>query len=82
MSEKATPAACLTIESVEAYLEDSLSAEDRSALENHLDDCRLCHDAMEGIRRYGDLAQITRSLDSLKKRIEIRTAPEALARNT
>jgi anti-sigma factor RsiW len=43
---------CLGREELRAYLEDPISAEDRRRVENHLLDCPLCSDALEGLETF------------------------------
>ena len=42
------PSQCLAGEEVKAYLDGSISEEGRRRVENHLLDCPLCSDAVEG----------------------------------
>lgn len=44
---------CLGTEELRAYLEDQISAENRRRVENHLLDCPLCSDALEGLETMG-----------------------------
>lgn len=78
--------ACLQPQEITAYLEQSLTAEQRFAIENHLLDCPLCDAAVEGYAQANpDLAQqhlqqIQAALPSLKQPQTIVPASETKLR--
>lgn len=73
--------ACLQPQEITAYLKQSLSEEQRFAIENHLLDCPLCDAAVEGYAQADSelaqqhLEQIQAALPSLKKAPPIAPAP-------
>jgi tetratricopeptide (TPR) repeat protein len=73
------PNKCLAAAEILAYLDGALPASRRAEVEAHLEECRLCESAVEGVtgleRREGYL----RSTDSLLARVRARTATAAVA---
>lgn len=43
-----SPSGCLTLEAIQLFQSDSLNAVDKELVENHLSECVICNNAMEG----------------------------------
>jgi tetratricopeptide (TPR) repeat protein len=73
------PNTCLAAGEILAYLDGALPASRRAEAEGHLEECRLCESAIEGVtgleRREGYLS----STDSLLARVRARTATAVAA---
>jgi tetratricopeptide (TPR) repeat protein len=70
---------CLGREELRAYLEDPISAEDRRRVENHLLDCPLCSDALEGLETMGlESLHSLQDFDSFRKNLPVES--EAIIR--
>lgn len=48
---------CLTQSEIKNYLSDALTDEQRFSVENHLIDCPLCSDAVDGFREHSDMLE-------------------------
>jgi tetratricopeptide (TPR) repeat protein len=70
---------CLTAPEILAYLEGGLTEDRRAEVGNHLDTCRLCGDAVEGVAGLEWREGFLRSTDALLKRIRARSAAVATA---
>lgn len=60
---------CLTLDQLMAYAEDHVTAQDRFEIENHLVDCKLCSDALEGFTLSEHKKNIHRDVKALNKKI-------------
>lgn len=61
--------ACISMEFLEKYANDTLSPSEQQAVENHLVDCELCSDALEGLTFAEFSPEIKSSVVSLNERI-------------
>ncbi|NUO82172.1 zf-HC2 domain-containing protein [candidate division KSB1 bacterium] len=68
---------CLSFEQMSAYVEKSLSQEDRAAVEVHLALCELCREAVEGMLAFSNMPQARALVAALDEEIAARTSPEA-----
>ena len=64
---------CLTTEEILAYLGNETGPA-RSGIERHLDECRLCAAAVEGVAGLDDREAFAASADRVRARIRERTA--------
>lgn len=69
-----TPSGCLTSQTIRRYLEGNLSPEDQYSVMDHLDTCRFCQDAAEGLARVKNSRVTDREIASLNKQILERTS--------
>ena len=78
------PTKCLTIEQIEGYLKEKSSEEERYQIENHLIDCELCTDALEGYANHFNVEEAILPLEEFKltldkspiqKEAEVKTLP-------
>ena len=53
-----TPSGCLTLDALKRYQSNLLSAEELKLAEDHIDECELCLDAVEGINLLSDSAKL------------------------
>lgn len=59
---------CLTKAEIKAYLDKTLSEQERFEVENHLLDCNMCEDAIDGYIQYPqELQQASYTSSSMKK---------------
>lgn len=65
---------CLKLEQIQSYLGETLNEDDRFAVENHLLDCPLCSDAVEGFANSHNTGEVPMP-DFLKKSIPEKTVP-------
>src|SRR5262245_21209836 len=65
---------CLTTREILAYLDGELPEGARSAADRHLDDCRLCADAVAGVGRIERRADFPESAERVLARLRERTA--------
>jgi len=65
---------CLSLDVMERYAGDQLSAAERQAVEKHLVDCSICSDAMEGLSIAGFSSDIGDRVAHLNERIAASTA--------
>jgi tetratricopeptide (TPR) repeat protein len=63
---------CLSLEQLIAYVENRLSSQERSRIEKHLKDCKLCSDAVEGVNLTSDKGKAGFIVKSLEKEIHNR----------
>jgi len=69
---------CLSMDIMERYAGDRLSAAERQAVEKHLVDCPICSDAMEGLAIAGFSDDVTDRIAALNKKISAATAQTAV----
>lgn len=62
-----TPTRCLNMAQIHAYLKEDLTEEERFEVENHLLDCPLCADAVEGFANMHNVDDVLPELDFLKE---------------
>jgi len=62
---------CLSLETIDQYINDQLSAGERQRVEKHLIDCELCSDALDGITASGDMASVATSVEVINKKIGV-----------
>jgi tetratricopeptide (TPR) repeat protein len=77
MSEAPRP--CLGAQEILAYLDGELNGRRRDEIDQHLDECRLCGEAVEGVAGLEWREGFLRSTDSLRARVRARTAATAAA---
>src|SRR5262249_34293342 len=68
---------CLTTGEILAYLDRGLPESERAAADRHLDDCRLCADAVEGVAGMARRSAFPESADRVLVRLRERTARTA-----
>ena len=64
-----TVSGCLTTETMLKFLDGQLLPEKSSIVQNHLDSCELCKDAMEGFSTVADRPSILTTLESINREI-------------
>jgi hypothetical protein len=64
-----SPGGCLTAMAMRNYLEGSLRLSGKLQVEEHLKKCRICSQAIEGLKLYGRKGFIQNDLEYLNKRI-------------
>jgi len=57
---------CLSVDEMIDYLKNKLTVEQRRTFEAHLDECRLCGEAVEGVRLYPDKEELREIVGSPK----------------
>jgi tetratricopeptide (TPR) repeat protein len=70
---------CLAASEILAYLDDELPEGRKAEVDRHLDECRLCGTAVEGVAGLEWREGFLRSTDTLRTRIRARTATAAAA---
>jgi len=65
---------CLKLEQIKAYLGETLNEDDRFDVENHLLDCPLCSDAVEGFANTHNVGELS-APDFLKRTVTEKAAP-------
>ncbi len=65
---------CLNLDQMIGYVDNKLASERRAQIETHLDQCRLCREAMEGVRLYPDKSALRELLDAPSHDIHLRPA--------
>jgi len=63
---------CLSEEQLKLYLQQKLSASEQYQIENHLIDCELCTDALEGLRLVENPIELSNVVTELNQQIDIR----------
>jgi tetratricopeptide (TPR) repeat protein len=71
---------CLSAPDVLRYLDGELPSGRKAELDQHLDECRLCEAAVEGVRGLEWREGFLKSTDSLRARIHARTATAVTAK--
>ncbi|HNS16195.1 MAG TPA: TonB family protein [Bacteroidales bacterium] len=64
-----TPSGCLTSQTIRSFLEGSLSVDDQNIVLDHLDTCRFCQDAVEGLTGGKNSRVTDREIASLNQQI-------------
>jgi hypothetical protein len=77
MGDKQKP--CLAASEILAYLDGELAEARKEEVDRHLDDCRLCGAAVEGVARLEWREGFLRSTDALLARVRARTATAVMA---
>jgi len=62
---------CLSLETIDQYIHDQLSAGERQRVEKHLIDCELCSDALDGLAASGDMAGVAKSVEVINEKIRV-----------
>jgi tetratricopeptide (TPR) repeat protein len=75
-SERGT---CLGAQEIVAYLDRGLTERRRAEIDRHLDECRLCGEAVEGVAGLEWREGYLRSTESLRARVRARTAAAVTA---
>jgi len=60
---------CLSEEQMYAYIDNKLSAKEKHMVENHLADCELCSDALEGFMQMSDTSSARFVVAGLKEQL-------------
>jgi hypothetical protein len=63
---------CLTLDQLTAYAENRLSALECHQIENHLIDCQLCSDALEGLELFANKNGCKQQINGISKEIHKR----------
>src|SRR5262245_39979693 len=66
---------CIPEQLLIRYAEGKLSPEETRKVEEHLSECELCSDALDGILESGTTQQFRSSVDSVKRIIHKKVAP-------
>jgi tetratricopeptide (TPR) repeat protein len=77
MTDETSP--CLTASEILAYLDGELAVARRAEVDRHLDECRLCGTAIEGVAGLEWREGFLRSTEALRGRIRARTTIEVTA---
>ena len=77
MSDKQSP--CLAASEILAYLDGDLPESRKAEMDRHLDECRLCGAAVEGVAGLEWREGFLRSTDALQARVRARTATAVTA---
>ena len=62
----------LTFEEIQNYVSNKLDAEARFRVENHLLDCSLCNEAVEGFQNSRTFGEDKKALKKLSKEINLK----------
>lgn len=73
---------CITFTAINLYFEKQLSDEELRMVEEHLIDCPMCSDAMDGFSESGDLQQSDQNIHAMINEIKARTQEENPDKNT
>lgn len=60
---------CLYFDTLQRYQRKNLNSSERELVENHLNECQLCREALEGFARIPDQVRQQEHIDSLKKQL-------------
>ncbi len=60
---------CLYFDTLQRYQRKNLKSSERELVENHLKECQLCREALEGFTRIPDQVRQQEHIDSLKKQL-------------
>lgn len=60
---------CLYFDTLQRYQRKNLNSSERELVENHLKECQLCREALEGFARIPDQVRQQEHIDSLKKQL-------------
>ncbi|MGK7393951.1 MAG: TonB family protein [Candidatus Cyclobacteriaceae bacterium M3_2C_046] len=66
----------LKLDQIRNYLEGNLSSQEMHAIENHLLDCDLCQEALEGMEGE-DYTEVDQDLELIKNQLKDRTIPQS-----
>ena len=64
---------CLTTETMQKYIAETLSKEEKRNVEMHLADCEICSDELEGLMLLQNPEQLNVLVDKLNKKIDLKT---------
>ena len=64
---------CLTLEELLGYSNDNITSEKKKIIEEHIKECPLCSDAIEGISYSSGKKQINEMINSIHKDIHLQT---------
>jgi hypothetical protein len=65
---------CLNLDQMIGYVDHKLAPEQRLQIEAHLDECRLCSEAVEGVRIYPDRNELRETIGAPSYDIHLRPA--------
>ncbi len=60
---------CLYFDTLQRYQRKNLNSSERELVENHLNECQLCREALEGFARIPDQVRQQEHIDFLKKQL-------------
>ena len=66
-----TDSGCLSLGTMQKYLENELTFEEKSQVEKHLSGCDFCKDALDGLRHVEDTEKLTETISTLNKNIQV-----------
>jgi len=69
-----TANACLNLDQMIGYVDNTLAPQQRPQIEAHLDQCRLCSEAVEGVRLYPDKSELREMIEPPSYDIHLRPA--------
>lgn len=76
-----TPAGCLTLETMKRYSASSLSSDEKTQVENHLENCELCRDALEGLMLVSDTDKLESIVSEINENLISNMPSEKTARS-
>lgn len=65
---------CLSPQTLASYVNGDLSEDEKAAVDRHLDECRLCGGAMEGVAALASTEDYLQSAQSVRTRLRLRAA--------
>jgi tetratricopeptide (TPR) repeat protein len=68
---------CLSAQQLASYVNGDLRDDEKARIGRHLDECRLCAGAVEGVTRVGSAQTYLNSADSVRTRLRLRAASGA-----
>lgn len=71
-----TKSGCLTTEALKGHISESLSDLEKDRVQNHLDSCELCSDALEGLQLISDPNKVDTIVSEIKKNLK-KTLPDS-----
>jgi len=63
------PGGCLTNRAIRSYVEGTLRPGGRALVDEHIKKCRICAEAMEGLKKYGRSRNLKEDLDFLSRKV-------------
>jgi len=76
-----TASSCLNLDQMIGYVDNTLALQQRPQIEAHLDQCRLCSEAVEGVRLYPDKSELREMIEPPSHDIHLRPAMIEFLRN-
>ncbi len=65
---------CFSLDIINEYLDGKLSPDEHQRVEEHLKECELCADAIEGIKMVGDRTTVKSTIEDLNRKIHYRSS--------